>query len=814
MTLALIALFTLAPALDFLPKDKIPRAYFEAVSALKAIEVCIGRAPRPTASAGYIFDTEGGDKLVKPVHLRRVPVAAGYGLHFDLAKKLAFPFADGRKLLTPDMICATEHSVQKGADGSLLEHRGRVIGVLREHGELLRPYSLKLNSELMPADVYKISGGMNILMLAALVDAFDMPDKDIARCFWHGFQAIGVVADSFAHRPLQHPTALELARFNKETREIMQGNEDWADEVERIVARRNTATSQSKDTRQRLAAIIETTNKELSRGLISKGLTRGQVISKWGAGGYRPMIRSAVFQGDKWRCIDDGRRSLLNQATLLVETIVTPSYELPLHVARAAAKFARQRGLPLAELHYGLDDLLAAFRTLPTAQQQYNLFATWNPSLRHVEYHYCFGFVFGLKSSVTQFNRFPEVTAAAARHLGVPTAHYFDDFQIIDVASALSTGQDVVYEIHCQVGDGIEAGARRTKISAPAIELAKRKPMAAVNVGLGVSVDLSAAHTQGTVTFEPTANRIRNILAMWAKAKSSDRMTSGDASTLRGKRAFLLECAQGRVGRASSLSLVQREYFDEGETKFTESLQHAYDFDAALLPDLPVRVEQVEKSNILPLLVYTDAMFRPRKRKRRDCDNEEANEWKAKFVSKLGTVLYDPHCDPSSDTYAPELVAGCEEGHLVYASAVPPDEVVATFQKARNGDFQKTYIAQLEILAGVAVYYTHPERVRGRQVNHFIDNTVALSGLVHGYARKLDLARMINAFHLQIAALGANVYYEFVPSKCNVADLPSRDEFELLEEHGGRRTAMLFPPVSDWTGPLDLWFRRLSAPPQ
>ncbi len=70
--------------------------------------------------------------------------------------------------------------------------------------------------------------------------------------------------------------------------------------------------------------------------------------------------------------------------------------------------------------------------------------------------------------------------------------------------------------------------------------------------------------------------------------------------------------------------------------------------------------------------------------------------------------------------------------------------------------------------------------------------------------RKLDLAHMINAFNLQIAALGAHVFYEFVPSKCNVADLPSWYEFELLEEHGGRRTAMLFPPVSDWMGPLDL----------
>ena len=88
------------------------------------------------------------------------------------------------------------------------------------------------------------------------------------------------------------------------------------------------------------------------------------------------------------------------------------------------------------------------------------------------------------------------------------------------------------------------------------------------------------------------------------------------------------------------------------ETKFTEALQHSYDFDAALLPNLPPRVELVAPSITRPLLVYTDAMFRPRKRKRRDCDDEPVNEWKAKFVSKLGIVLYDPHCDPSSDAYA------------------------------------------------------------------------------------------------------------------------------------------------------------------
>ena len=75
-----------------------------------------------------------------------------------------------------------------------------------------------------------------------------------------------------------------------------------------------------------------------------------------------------------------------------------------------------------------------------------------------------------------------------------------------------------------------------------------------------------------------------------------------------------------------------------------------------------------------PLLVYTDAMFRPRKRKRRDCDYQasELSEWKAKFVSKLGIVLYDPHCDPDNAAYDPGLVSGCDDGHLVYASATTP----------------------------------------------------------------------------------------------------------------------------------------------
>ena len=53
-------------------------------------------------------------------------------------------------------------------------------------------------------------------------------------------------------------------------------------------------------------------------------------------------------------------------------------------------------------------------------------------------------------------------------------------------------------------------------------------------------------------------------------------------------------------------------------------------------------------------------------------------------------------------------------------------------------------------------------------------NTVALSALVHGYSGKPDLAKMVNAFYLQVAGLRTSVYFDYVPSKANIADLPSR----------------------------------------
>ena len=127
----------------------------------------------------------------------------------------------------------------------------------------------------------------------------------------------------------------------------------------------------------------------------------------------------------------------------------------------------------------------------------------------------------------------------------------------------------------------------------------------------------------------------------------------------------------------------------------------------------------------------------------------------------------------------------------------------------------KTYIAQLEVLAAVAAYFTYPRLFVGRRVHHFIDNTVALSALVHGYSGKPDLAKMVNAFFLQMAGLRASVYFDWVPSKANIADLPSRNDvasllFELrgLRRAPGSRTSLVVPSVGQWMAPLETWISR------
>ena len=77
-----------------------------------------------------------------------------------------------------------------------------------------------------------------------------------------------------------------------------------------------------------------------------------------------------------------------------------------------------------------------------------------------------------------------------------------------------------------------------------------------------------------------------------------------------------------------------------------------------------------------------------------------------------------------------------------------------------------------------------------------------------------ERTRLVNALHLTLASLRTQAWFEWVPSKENIADVPSREDsdLELIEilEGAGLEGAFdevefLFPPMQAWTAPLGIF---------
>ena len=86
-------------------------------------------------------------------------------------------------------------------------------------------------------------------------------------------------------------------------------------------------------------------------------------------------------------------------------------------------------------------------------------------------------------------------------------------------------------------------------------------------------------------------------------------------------------------------------------------------------------------------------------------------------------------------------------------------------------------------------------------------NESAVYSLAKGYSGAADSARVVNLYHACVAQLGVTPWLEYVGTDDNIADLPSRGEYGVLQILGGSgsfRVAVI-PPLSrlsSFVGPL------------
>ena len=120
-----------------------------------------------------------------------------------------------------------------------------------------------------------------------------------------------------------------------------------------------------------------------------------------------------------------------------------------------------------------------------------------------------------------------------------------------------------------------------------------------------------------------------------------------------------------------------------------------------------------------------------------------------------------------------------ETQRLLYSSQMVPENIINKWH------FRQSYMGQLELLAPPWAIQLWGHILQGRSIILFVDNDSAAANLVRGYSPMDDSCTMVGNFWLTASSLKLHVYIDHVESKSNLADGPSRLNFDELKLLGG-----------------------------
>ena len=619
---------------------------------------------------------------------------------------------------------------------------GPFIGPWREQqllllmglAEAVRPLTEALRRR-MPETVKRVAGKKDPALIALFAVLLRWPDRHLAVEYVKGHQIVGHI----------EPSGVFRSRGGREISEEELAKGFMGDEAVTFID-----GIMSRPPRRDSADIEKLMVAETEKGYQSKPVPKAEMDLRYGVGGWRPMpLFINEEAGGKQRLIANAKGGGHNAWTSDEETLFVIAVGFAAdathmileecilhHLPPNASQWPTEEILAAlpewARCGLGCDDMVDAFRQSPVApeQQGVNVVAFFAPSKEGWRFSEVYGLVYGMKSSVLHFNRFPSLTAAVARRMGgAATGPYVDDFTAVDFLAAGGSGQEFANGVLRACGGALGPD--------------KHKPPREQQVMLGVNVRMDGVLNEGTILFEPREETVHKIVDMSEGLLRKRSCTPAEAAKLRGMASWAAGNTFGRIGRLGLRALKTRQYQKDDSTHLDEQLQMGLRFLVEVLPRLGPRTARIVGPTPRPVVVYSDASWPE------SMSMEEAV--RTGEPPRLGWVAFTPGERPRG-----------------FSMALGREFVSVLFPR-------ETQILAAEAVAILTALIVSPEIFRGKEVVWFVDNEAAVSSLIRGTSRAEDVGHIAACTQLAMMELSCSTWFEWIDSASNPADGLSRD---------------------------------------
>ena len=661
--------------------------------------------------------------------------------HYFAARELSFPRSTHAHDTSPDVVAVVAAVSQHWRAGDVELWREARLQTCAELFDRLAPWDARLRG-LMPPSVLEAGGTVPVATVAACVRALRWPHTELPLCLLGGFEIIGDVPGYGGVFPLA-----ERVRAG-DIHALDHAAENKSIE-RRLWARFRTGGAAMA---AQMAALMAVSEKAVSKGY-AFWTNADECDRMFGPGAWRALERFGVPQESGLRACDNAKAGQQNECSSVGERLRCETADFP---AVMADLFFEAIG-PAAKCRGGTDDQEKAYWRVANSQPEFSIVIQLDPrgggQIRLLRVP---GHCFGLLSAVTNYNSVSEfVTHGARRLLAVPCGHYFDDFATIHPQQGADSAKAALAWLSARLGFPLTKNEQKNKAMLRSLTF------------VGVVTDMSRFDV-GWLSYELKEGRALSISNMLRGFLESRQISPSDLSSVAGKLQFAVSQLYGGVGRAALHDISHADPGDISED--SSGLRAAMEFFVALLGLLRGRKRRLGRAQRCLVLVWSDAMY------------GRGSGAAPVHSSGVGFVVYD-----------------VASGERWSAGGECPAGIIASFTE------RLTHIGQLELLAELLPYLATPRRFAGADVIHFVDNTSAIYASIKGASSSADSARIVHMLHLLLAALDICVWFEYVPSKENIADAPSRGDMELLTGLGARRLDLVFPPTAALASPCTVF---------